>query len=79
METVYSLGKMKYETRRIKPYFHSRMLVDPKILIKCTPDMFLVNMMQFQQNGKVSYIINEKKRSFPEVTSYRRNCGSHRE
>jgi len=65
VESVYSLGKVKYETRKIKPYFHSRVLVDPNNPYEMVPGMFLVNMMQFQQNGKVSYIINEKNEMVP--------------
>ncbi len=29
VETVYSLGKVKYETQKIKPFYHSRVRVDP--------------------------------------------------
>jgi len=61
VETIYSLGKMKYETRRIKPYFHSRMLADPYNPYKfAAPDIFLLNIAQFQNDGKISWVINEK-------------------
>ncbi len=28
-ETTYSLGKMAYETKKVKPFFHSKVRVDP--------------------------------------------------
>jgi hypothetical protein len=30
VETTYSLGEMKYKTKKIKPYFHSRIMCDPE-------------------------------------------------
>jgi ABC-type branched-subunit amino acid transport system substrate-binding protein len=64
-ETVYSLGKMKYETRRIKPYFHSRMLVDPNNPFHMLPGIFLLNIAQFQKDGKISWVINDKSQVVP--------------
>jgi ABC-type branched-subunit amino acid transport system substrate-binding protein len=62
VETIYSLGKMKYETRRIKPYFHSRMLADPYNPYNLvSPDIFLLNIAQFQNDGKISWVVNEKR------------------
>ena len=66
VETIYSLGKMKYETRRIKPYFHSRVLADPYNPYKMvSPDIFLLNIAQFQNDGKISWVINEKSQVVP--------------
>jgi ABC-type branched-subunit amino acid transport system substrate-binding protein len=55
-ETVYSLGKMKYQTQKIKPFYHSTMRVDPKNPYKTYPGRFLILQAQFQNNGKIVYI-----------------------
>jgi ABC-type branched-subunit amino acid transport system substrate-binding protein len=55
-ETVYSLGKMKYQTQKIKPFYHSTMRVDPKNPYKTYPGRFLIPQAQFQNNGKIVYI-----------------------
>jgi len=61
VETIYSLGKMKYEIRRIKPYFHSRVLANPYDPYKFdSPNIFLLNIAQFQKDGKISWVVNEK-------------------
>ena len=65
VETVYSLGKMKFETRRIKPYFHSRMLVDPNNPYYMYPGIFMIPMAQFQNDGKISWIISDKGQPVP--------------
>ena len=65
VETVYSLGKMKFETRRIKPYFHSRMLVDPNDPYKIYPGMFLLDMAQFQNDGKIAWVLDQKNKPIP--------------
>jgi branched-chain amino acid transport system substrate-binding protein len=65
VESTYSLGKMKYETRKIKPYYRSRMLVDPNNPFQPYPNMFLTNIMQYQKDGKVSWVINEKGNVVP--------------
>jgi len=65
VETVYSLGKMKYQTQRIKPYFHSRVLVDPKDPYKIYPGMFLLDMAQFQNDGKISWVLDQKNEPIP--------------
>ncbi len=65
VETIYSLGKMKYQTRRIKPYFHSRVLVDPENPYQMYPGMFLMNIAQFQNDGKIAWVINEKSQVIP--------------
>lgn len=54
--TEYSLGKMKYETQKIKPFYHSRVRVDPKNPWKTYPDYYYQLLVQFQENGKVAYI-----------------------
>jgi len=56
-ETTYSLGKLAYEQKRIKPYFHSRVrldLSDP--LNKTIPGVYLQPMAQFQADGKIQYV-----------------------
>ncbi len=56
-EATYSLGKLAYEQKRIKPYFHSRVrldLSDP--LNKTIPGVYLQPMAQFQTDGKIRYV-----------------------
>jgi branched-chain amino acid transport system substrate-binding protein len=65
VESTYSLGKMKYETRRIKPFFHSRMMTDPNNPYNAYPGMFFINMAQYQKDGKISWIVNEKGNAVP--------------
>ena len=56
-EITYSLGKMAYEPTRKKPYFHSKVRVDPADpLNKTYPGVFLQVMGQFQNNGKIVYL-----------------------
>jgi len=57
VETTYSLGKMAYEQKRVKPWFHSRIrcdLSDP--LNKTLPGVYIQPMAQFQNDGKMQYI-----------------------
>jgi ABC-type branched-subunit amino acid transport system substrate-binding protein len=54
--TPYSLGKMKYQTQRIKPWFHSLMRVYPNDPYKTYPGQFFQPMGQFQKDGKVVLI-----------------------
>ena len=62
VETIYSLGKMKFETRRIKPYFHSRVLCNPYDPYEFdSPHIFLLNIAQFQNDGKISWVVDEKR------------------
>jgi hypothetical protein len=56
VETVYSLGKMKYQTQKIKPFYHSTMRVDPKDPYKTYPGRFLLLHAQFQKDGKIAFI-----------------------
>jgi hypothetical protein len=54
--TEYSLGKMKYETKKVKPYFHSRMRVDPNNPWKTYPGYYYQLLVQFQEGGKIAYL-----------------------
>jgi len=56
VETVYSLGKMKYETRKIKPFYHSRVRVDAANPWKTYPGYYLQLIVQFQKDGKVAFL-----------------------
>ena len=56
-ETTYSLGKMAYEQKRVKPFFHSKVRVDPADPShKTYPGVFLQPMMQWQNDGTVAYL-----------------------
>lgn len=56
-ETTYSLGKMAYETERVKPFFHSKKRVDPKDPTRVTyPGVFLQPIAQYQNDGKMQYL-----------------------
>ena len=54
--TPYSLGKMKYQTQKVKPFFHSLMRVYPNDPYKTYPGQFFQPEAQFQKNGKVVII-----------------------
>jgi ABC-type branched-subunit amino acid transport system substrate-binding protein len=54
--TEYSLGKMKYETQKIKPFYHSRMRVDPQNPWKTYPGYYYQLLIQFQEGGKIAYL-----------------------
>lgn len=56
VETTYSLGKVKYETQKIKPFFHSRKRVDPKDPYKTYPGYFYQLIVQYQEGGKVAFL-----------------------
>lgn len=56
VETVYSLGKMKYQTQKVKPFYHSTVRVDPNNPYKAVPGHFLLLQAQFQKNGKIAFI-----------------------
>ena len=55
-ETTYSLGKMAYEQKRVKPYFHSKVRVDPTDSSKTYPGVFMQPIAQFQNEGKIVYM-----------------------
>jgi len=54
--TPYSLGKMKYQTQRVKPFFHSLTRVDPKNPYYQYPGFFFQPLVQYQKNGEVIII-----------------------
>lgn len=56
VETEYSLGKMKYETQKVKPFYHSRVRVNPKDPWKSIPGYFYQPLIQFQEGGKIAYL-----------------------
>jgi ABC-type branched-subunit amino acid transport system substrate-binding protein len=56
-ETTYSLGKMAYEQKRVKPYFHSKVRVDlSDPLNKTIPGAYIQPMAQFHKDGKIQYL-----------------------
>jgi len=56
-ETTYSLGKMAYENKRVKPFFHSKMRVDPNDPMNTTyPGVYIQPIAQFQNDGKIAYL-----------------------
>jgi ABC-type branched-subunit amino acid transport system substrate-binding protein len=65
VETVYSLGKMKYETRRIKPYFHSRVLCDPNNPYYMYPGTYMLPIAQFQKDSKIAWLVDENGKAIP--------------
>ena len=54
--TPYSLGKMKYQTQKIKPFYHSLMRVDPNNPYKTYPGQFFQPIAQFQKNGQIVFV-----------------------
>jgi ABC-type branched-subunit amino acid transport system substrate-binding protein len=70
VETVYSLGKMKYETQKIKPFFHSRMRVNPKDPWKTYPGYYYQLIVQFQQGGKIAYLHESCPENEPYVAKW---------
>ena len=54
--TEYSLGKVKYETKRVKPFFHSRVRVDPNNPWKTYPGFYYQLLVQFQEGGKIAFL-----------------------
>jgi ABC-type branched-subunit amino acid transport system substrate-binding protein len=65
VESVYSLGKMKYETRRIKPYFHSRVLCDPNNPYYMYPGTYMLPIAQFQKDSKIAWLVDENGKAIP--------------
>ncbi len=68
--TVYSLGKMKYQTQRVKPFFHSLTKVDPKNPYKTQAGYFFQPIVQYQKNGKVVYLHESNPENEPFVAKY---------
>jgi ABC-type branched-subunit amino acid transport system substrate-binding protein len=57
VETTYSLGKMAYEMKKVKPYFHSKVRVDlSDPLDKQLPGVYLQPIAQFQNGGRMGYL-----------------------
>ena len=65
VETVYSLGKMKYQTKRIKPFFHSRVLCDPNNPYHMYPGYYMLPVAQFQKGGKIAWVVDENGKALP--------------
>ncbi len=65
VETIYSLGKMKYQTKKIKPYFHSRIMCDPENPYYQYPDYWTQAQAQFQKDGKVVFISGHDGKPIP--------------
>jgi ABC-type branched-subunit amino acid transport system substrate-binding protein len=70
VETTYSLGKMKYETQRIKPFFHSRMRVDPKNPYKTYPGYYYQFVVQYQKDGHVAFLHESCPENEPYVAKW---------
>jgi ABC-type branched-subunit amino acid transport system substrate-binding protein len=66
VETVYSLGKMKYQTKRIKPFFHSRIMCDPENPWKIYPGYWPLFQAQYQKDGKTAWVADENGKPFPQ-------------
>jgi len=60
VQTTYSLGRMKYQVQRIKPFFHSRLMCDPRNPYKMLPGYFMLPVAQYQENGKIVWIAAPK-------------------
>ena len=54
--TPYSLGKMKYETQKVKPFYHSLVKVDPKSPYKTYPGYYFQPIVQYQKDGKLVWL-----------------------
>lgn len=54
--TEYSLGKLKYQTQRVKPFFHSMTRVYPTDPYKTYPGYYYQLVGQFQQDGKFVFL-----------------------
>ena len=68
--TVYSLGKMKYETQKIKPFYHSRMRVDPKNPYKTYPGYYYQLIEQTQKDGKIVFLSESCEENEPYVKKW---------
>jgi ABC-type branched-subunit amino acid transport system substrate-binding protein len=70
VEITYSLGKVKYETQKIKPFYHSRKRVDPKDPYKTYPGYFYQLIAQFQEGGKVALLHESCPENEPHVAKW---------
>jgi ABC-type branched-subunit amino acid transport system substrate-binding protein len=68
--TEYSLGKMKYETQKVKPFYHSRMRVDPNNPWKTYPGYYYQLLVQFQEGGKIVYLNESAPENVKEMQKY---------
>jgi len=56
-ETDFSIGKLAYEQKRVKPYFHSKVRVDPADPLNTTyPGVHVQPIVQWQNDGKIAYM-----------------------
>ncbi len=69
-ETTYSLGKMKYETQKVKPFFHSRKRVDPNNPYKTYPGYYYQLIVQFQEDGKIAFLHESCPENEPYVAKW---------
>ncbi len=57
VETTFSLGKLAYEQKRVKPYFHSKVRVDPADPSRITyPGFHIQPIIQWQNGGEIVYV-----------------------
>lgn len=70
VETTYSLGRMRYETQKVKPYYHSRMRVDANDPYKTHAGYYYQPIVQFQQDGKVEFIAVSCEENEAELNQY---------
>ena len=66
VETVYSLGKVKYQTKRIKPFFHSRIMCDPEDPYKMLPGYWPMFQAQYQKDGKMAWVVDAYGKPLPQ-------------
>jgi len=71
VETTYSLGKMKYETKKVKPFYHSRVRVDPNDPLNTTyAGYYYQPIVQFQKDGKIVYLWGSCKENEKALKKY---------
>ena len=68
--TEYSLGEMKYETQKVKPFYHSRMRVDPNNPWKTYPGYYYQLIVQFQENGKIAFLYESAPENAKEMQKF---------
>ncbi len=54
--TPYSLGKLKYQTQKVKPFYHSMTRVNPKDPYQTYPGYYFQLIGQFQKGGKFVFL-----------------------
>jgi len=64
------LGKMKYETKKVKPFYHSRVRVDPNSPYKTYPGYYYQLIVQFQKDGKIAYLHESCEENEPLVAKW---------